>query len=120
MQTTKPDEKNGSAKCEEVQVTETKTSTRPPKSPRGYQALLKGFAWNPLLTLPRNRPCPCLSGKKFKACCLNRLPKAIPEKLVSIYREQMSKPDLVFVTPTNQEKLKAMGLKIAAEKTEEK
>ncbi len=33
---------------------------------------LKGFAFNPLATLPRNEPCFCGSGKKFKKCCLDK------------------------------------------------
>lgn len=62
-----------------------------------------GFARNPLLTLPRNNKCPCLSGKKFKKCCLNKLPRVIPESLAKNFEEQMSKPDLVFVTADNKE-----------------
>jgi hypothetical protein len=73
---------------------------------RVFLAPMPGFQWNPLLTLPRNRACPCLSGKKFKVCCLGRLPKVVPEKLATEYREQMRKPDLVFLTPHNQEELK--------------
>lgn len=68
--------------------------------------LMPGFEWNPLLNLPRNRPCPCLSGKKFKACCLNKLPRAVPESLAKQYVEQMGKPDLIFLTKENEHKVK--------------
>jgi hypothetical protein len=33
-------------------------------------ALKPGFHWNPLKKLPRNGPCICQSGKKYKKCCL--------------------------------------------------
>jgi hypothetical protein len=88
---------------------EAEASTPQPQSlPEGrcFLAPMPGFQWNPLLTLPRNRPCPCLSGKKFKVCCIGHLPKVVPEKLADEYREQMNKPDLVFLTPENQEEVK--------------
>ncbi len=62
---------------------------------------LKGYAWNPLRKLPRNKPCPCRSGLKFKRCCLANLQPIIPESAAEAYKEQMAKPDLVFVTKTN-------------------
>jgi hypothetical protein len=65
-----------------------------------------GFTWNPLLKLPRNRQCPCLSGKKFKACCLDTLPRVVTEKDARRYAVQMAKPDLVFLTKENEEKVK--------------
>lgn len=67
--------------------------------------LKQGFAWNPLLTLPRNIPCPCRSGKKFKACHLNMLPRVIPEKFAKRYREQMRAKDLVFLTKENEKEI---------------
>lgn len=72
---------------------------------RTYLAPLPGYEWNPVLSLPRNRPCPCLSGRKFKACCLPKLPKAVPAALAKQYREQMSKPDLVFVNSENADQV---------------
>lgn len=48
-----------------------------------------GMAWNPLVTLPRNMPCPCDSGKKYKHCHLPVMPRAIPEKLAAEYAEQI-------------------------------
>lgn len=69
--------------------------------------LAPGFTWNPLRTLPRNQLCPCRSGKKFKRCCLDTLPIAVPEKHAEIFLEQMSKPDLVFVTNENKERILA-------------
>lgn len=68
--------------------------------------LKKGYAWNPLLTLPRNRPCPCLSGKKFKQCHLNLLPRIVLEKDAESFKKQMAKPDLVFKTQENEHLLK--------------
>lgn len=34
----------------------------------------EGYLSNPLLKFPRNDPCPCKSGKKFKKCCLPKQP----------------------------------------------
>ena len=46
---------------------------------KGYRPK-KGFNWNPLLKWPRNKPCFCSSGKKFKKCCNTKmLPLCIPE-----------------------------------------
>lgn len=47
--------------------------------PTGYVPK-PGHAWNPLLKFPRNNPCPCGSGKKFKKCCVNNVPVTLPEK----------------------------------------
>lgn len=47
-----------------------------------------GFIRNPLLRFPRNKKCPCNSGKKFKHCHLNVLPYAIPDP------KQMKKPEV--------------------------
>jgi hypothetical protein len=44
-------------------------------------------------------------------CCLHRIPKAVTDDIAKQYREQMKNPDLVFVTPDNEAKLVAMGLK---------
>lgn len=35
--------------------------------------LKDGFAWNPLKSYPRNAPCVCRSGKKFKKCCMDKI-----------------------------------------------
>lgn len=74
-----------------------------------------GFDWNPLLDLPKNRPCPCRSGAKFKQCCLHKLPKVVPVKVAEGFREQMAKPDLVFLTKENEQQI----LGDAAAKAEE-
>jgi hypothetical protein len=66
----------------------------------------EGHAWNPLRKLSRNRLCPCLSGKKFKACCLNSLPPVVTAKEAEIYKKQMLLPDLIFLTKANEEKTK--------------
>lgn len=36
-----------------------------------------GFDWNPALGFPRNEPCFCGSGKKFKKCHLLQMPRAV-------------------------------------------
>jgi hypothetical protein len=83
--------------------------------------LREGFDWNPLLTLPPNRPCPCLSGLKFKRCCRRRLPRVVREDVAKAYRAEMAKPDLIFRTPENADKIldavraKDAELKAAAE-----
>ena len=68
---------------------------------------LTGYADNPLLKLPPNSKCPCLSGKKFKACCREMLPPVVTVALAAEYAKQMAKPDLVFNTPHNQEAIAA-------------
>jgi len=73
---------------------------------RAFTRPLPGMAFNPLLKLPRNMTCPCLSGKKFKACCLNKLPMAVPVADAKSYAEQMEKPYLVFETADNMEQVK--------------
>jgi hypothetical protein len=42
---------------------------------------------------------------KFKKCCLNKLPTAVREKDAKAYKEMMKKPDLVFVTQNNENKI---------------
>ena len=74
-----------------------------PQPVRTFLAPLPGFTWNPLMKLPGNRTCPCQSGKKFKRCCLPMLPRAVPEKVAALYREQMKKPGLTFLTRENEE-----------------
>ncbi len=61
----------------------------------------EGYEHNPLLTLPRNKPCPCRSGKKFKACCLDKLPRIVSKADADHFAEQMRQPDLVFLTVEN-------------------
>lgn len=36
-----------------------------------------GYVWNPLQKYPRNLFCPCTSGKKFKKCCLSKMPLTV-------------------------------------------
>lgn len=57
-----------------------------------YQ-LKEGSMWNPLLKFPRNSPCLCLSGKKYKHCCLKYMPRAVqPPKP----KDPKSKPKAVI------------------------
>lgn len=106
MQTNEPNEKDSSPDNAE-------SSKQTLKAGQTFLAPMPGFRWNPLLTLPPNRTCPCLSGLKFKRCCRDTLPKAVPEKVAKQFEEQMAKPDLVFVTKANQaflkEKAEALG-----------
>jgi uncharacterized protein YecA (UPF0149 family) len=42
------------------------------------------LAWNPIQDLPRNKPCFCDSGKKFKKCCLPNQPKLMEIELARL------------------------------------
>ncbi len=53
-------------------------------------------AYNPFLKWPRNRPCPCNSGKKFKVCCLDTIPKKIPLKNAALIMDGMKKAGIVL------------------------
>lgn len=67
---------------------------------------LPGFTYNPLKSYPRNNPCPCLSGKKFKVCHLNKLPEVIPQKDAESYSRLLKlTKNIKFVTKDNQEEL---------------
>lgn len=68
-----------------------------PKLPSGNAVyhLRPGFAWNPLLKIPRNQKCPCDSGKKFKHCHLINMPRAIPEKFAHEYVATMKNVELL-------------------------
>lgn len=47
---------------------------------KSRRVLKPKFQWNPLKKLQRNEPCPCGSNLKFKKCCLNGLPDALPSE----------------------------------------
>jgi uncharacterized protein YecA (UPF0149 family) len=47
-----------------------------------------GFSWNPLMKLPRNAPCVCGSGKKFKKCHLPAMSPILPTKTVEDLRKK--------------------------------
>jgi len=55
--------------------------------------------------LGRNDLCPCGSGRKFKKCCLPKLPAAVPKALADEYRKQMKLETLVFFTEENHQEL---------------
>jgi hypothetical protein len=40
-------------------------------------AVKQGHVWNPIRSYPRNNPCPCGSGKKFKKCHYKDLPPTL-------------------------------------------
>lgn len=82
------------------------TPLRRTKEPKTFLAPLPGYVWNPLRRLPANSPCPCRSLKKFKKCCLNSLPPAVPEALGKEYEKQMALGGLTFLTEANQDRLK--------------
>lgn len=42
-----------------------------------------GFGWNPLRKLDRNGPCVCDSGKKYKKCCLPKMPDVLPAETIA-------------------------------------
>lgn len=48
-----------------------------------------GHDWNPLLKVPRNNPCPCQSGKKFKHCHLNLVPRIVEAKQAQHFKTAM-------------------------------
>src|SRR5581483_4355822 len=60
----------------EMAKLEKQLSREKPKGRQCYK-LKPGFEENPLLKIPRNSRCPCQSGKKFKACCLVKIPTAV-------------------------------------------
>lgn len=115
---TKPKDEPTTSEQDNVRDLRSRNSTQarprasiPPRLSGGAKRLgrlpAKGFARNPLLGLPRNEPCPCRSGKKFKVCCLRTLPEVVPEVVAAQHRQQMSRPDLVFMTQENQASLQA-------------
>src|SRR5665213_1674831 len=67
---------------------------------------LPGFTGNPLCKLPRNSPCPCRSGRKFKTCCLSTLIPAVRIEDAKKYQEQIDRGSLVFVTKENEAEMR--------------
>ena len=47
------------------------------KPSKAMRSVNEGYSWNPLTSFPRNAPCPCNSGKKFKKCHEGNIPIAI-------------------------------------------
>lgn len=107
------DENNKNSKTENLQnvkgsLTEQEVSQLPTrKRARVYMGPAPGFTHNPLLKLDRNIPCPCRSLKKFKKCCLPKLPQVVSIADAEKFREQMERPNLTFVTHENQALLRA-------------
>ena len=77
-------------------------STERAESNLKYRMPAPGFVWNPILKVERNRQCPCMSGKKFKRCCLPKLPICVPKDVAAKYKAEMSKPDFIFLTEENK------------------
>ncbi len=68
----------------------------------------EGLVWNPLVALPRNMPCPCASGKKFKSCHLPNLPRVVPKDLAAQYGLAMKNPELVrFINDDKKDAVEA-------------
>lgn len=120
--------KDSSSSAEAAESPSSTSSSKPPSeetSPLGNRAYRagrrlalkpkKGWAMNPLLQFPRNKPCPCRSGKKFKLCHLGLLPQVVPESVAKQFKEQMSKPDLVFITAENKDSIEAEARAILAD-----
>jgi hypothetical protein len=82
---------------------EQEKEIKPESKSDGFYVLGDGFAWNPLLGLPRNMPCPCDSGKKYKHCHLLTMPRAIPIKLAMEYKAGMKNPFAVKFTEDKHE-----------------
>jgi hypothetical protein len=85
------------------------SETNPSQIPRPLGTVLAplpGFVWNPLRKLPPNSLCPCRSRKKFKKCCLPKLPAAVPAALADQYRRQIAQGNLTFMTEDNVDDLK--------------
>lgn len=57
------------------EIEEVNTLIRDKGKPKIMARIPKpGYVWNPTLNYPRNSPCFCKSGKKFKKCCLSLIP----------------------------------------------
>ncbi len=50
-----------------------------------YRGLLPGLVWNPLAYFPRNMPCFCGSGKKFKRCHKLTMHAGVTPKMAEAY-----------------------------------
>ena len=58
--------------------------------PMGYVPP-EGYVWNPLRAYPRNLFCPCTSGKKFKKCCLPKMPATVKAEDEKMLKEAVQK-----------------------------
>lgn len=85
---------------------DNETETLREKIEKKGQLLVMKLVRNPLLKYPRNSRCPCLSGKKFKRCCLPRLMPLVPPQVALQFKGAMQRPDLVFLTQENADKLR--------------
>lgn len=66
------------------------------------------------MKFPRNHPCPCKGGLKFKNCHADIIPKIISKDDVIQYREMIKQGDIVFLTHINMDKI----IKLAEKKWE--
>ncbi len=69
-----------------------------------------GLTINPLLSIPRNLPCPCDSGRKYKKCHLPTMPYYISQSLAATYQKAMNMPHLIQFTndPAPEDKPKCL------------
>lgn len=55
-----------------------------------------GYVFNPLKTaIGRNDPCICLSGKKFKLCCLPNLPETVSVEVGRQIARELASPEFM-------------------------
>ena len=75
--------------CQEVEKPDVmKPKPQKPKPGHGYKPA-PGFAYNPLLSYPRNDECFCGSKKKFKKCCLDKIPRVVKKSDAKKYSNYM-------------------------------
>jgi len=65
--------------------------------PYGYMPP-KGYVWNPLRAYPRNLFCPCRSMKKFKKCCLPKMPATVKAEDEKVLKEAVQKALKIHLT----------------------
>lgn len=87
----------------ELEIQQTLTSEIPSNDPNLKPGMWRkpkeGFQWNPVSSFPRNAPCPCGSGIKFKKCHLSKISPVIDDskkiddvrKFVKLVKESRKK-----------------------------
>lgn len=68
---------------------------------------IDGYSFNPVTEWPRNARCPCGSGRKFKSCCAESVPRVVPDHEAKLLRPLVVKAQSRFketgVSPTIKE-----------------
>jgi uncharacterized protein YecA (UPF0149 family) len=65
-----------------------KEEKQPKWKPSTVYSLKRDAMWNPFIKFERNHPCICRSQKKYKKCCLPKMPRAIPIPSFAKNKEQ--------------------------------